>query len=213
MRSVRMHGDVGPARQVEIEAELVPGLIGGDEIRRLERALLELDIADHNLVAVDAALARALHVGDFRHLDLFVAELAGGEEVAVRPAEDDARERALRLQLGEEHELALVGFAAVEDVLVEERADGGVRGARLGGDLLDLLLDRRDDLRIDRIDQLAAVRFRRARPKHVHGAGRDDDRAEHEKRQSEADSNAQATCPRCGRDNRLAVRAKPAETQ
>ena len=50
---------------------------------------------------------------------------------------------ALRLQLGEEHELALVGFAAVEDVLVEERADGGVGGARLRGDLLDLLLHRR----------------------------------------------------------------------
>ncbi len=97
----------------------------------------------------------------------------------------------LRLQLRQEDEFALVGFAAVEDVLIEERADGAVRGAGLRRDLLKLLLHRADDLAIDRLHQRAAGRFRGPRPQEVHGADAERDGADGEEGKGEADADAQ----------------------
>ena len=55
-----------------------------------------------------------------------VAELVGGEERAIRPAECDPRDGRLRLKLRQEHKLALVSLSGVEHVLQEECADSSV---------------------------------------------------------------------------------------
>src|SRR4029077_9301455 len=56
----RVRGDLEPARLVARDAFLVPFLIGDDEIRAFEAALLELNVVDDHLVGVDAPLHHAV---------------------------------------------------------------------------------------------------------------------------------------------------------
>jgi hypothetical protein len=64
-------------------------------------------------------------------------------------------------------------------------------GARIGGDLLDLLLDSADDLHVDRLDEEPAVLLGCPRPERMHGKRAHRDRDEREKREGEADADAQ----------------------
>ena len=63
-----------------------------------------------------------------------VAELVGGEERTIGPAECDPRDGRLRLKLRQEHKLALVSLSGVEHVLQEECADSSVGSASLIND-------------------------------------------------------------------------------
>ncbi len=106
-----------PLRLVRAEPGLEPGLIGNAERGRLEAAVGELDVAGHHVIFIDAALAGMIRQRDLHHLQAAVAELVRGEEGAIGPTEGDPGNRRLRLQLRQEHELALVGLAGVEHVL------------------------------------------------------------------------------------------------
>ena len=177
-------------RLVARDAFLVPFLVGDDEIRAFEAALLELDVADDHLVGVDAPLHHAVDRCDLHHLQAQIAELVRGEEVAVRPAERHPGDARLRLQLREKDEFALVGLARAEDVLHEQGAYRGMRRARLGGDGLEFLPHRGDDLLVDRRRKRLAVGFGGPPPQYVDADGADDDRCENETGDRQANPDA-----------------------
>ena len=100
-----------------LNALFVPFLIGDFVIGVFKPALLEFDVADHDLIVIDSAFDDAVDLADFHHFEAKVAELVGGEKRIVRPAERHPRDARLRLQLRQKDELALVGFARLQHVL------------------------------------------------------------------------------------------------
>ena len=70
----------------------------------------------------------------------------------------------MRLQLRQEYELALVGFAGVEHVLQEQGANGGLGRNRFADDRRHLLADGGHDLLVDGAGELPASGFRRPPP-------------------------------------------------
>ncbi len=91
--------DLEPARFLVRDAFAVPFLIGDNVVGVLESALLELNVADHDLIGVDAAFDCAFAGRDLHHFQAEVAELVCGKEIAVRKAESDPGDARLRLQL------------------------------------------------------------------------------------------------------------------
>ena len=154
----------------------VPFLIGDTVIGVLEPALFELNVADHHLIFVDPPLNHAVNRGDFHHFQAQIAELMRGKKRAVRPAECHPRDARLCLQLRQEDELALIRLACLKNILNKQRADRSMRGARLGGDRVEFLFDRGNDLLVDRRCKCVAVRFRCPPPQYV-----DTDRAHHDR--------------------------------
>ena len=142
-------------------------------------------------IFVDPALAGMIGQRDLHHLEVTVAELVGGEERAVGPAEGDPGDRRLRLQLRQEDELALVGLAGVEHVLQEQRSDGGVGGARFVDDRRHFLANGGDDLLVDGAGELPADRFRRAPPQQARCGGGEQDRRQHQRRDRKTDADRQ----------------------
>ena len=173
-------GDIEPARIFGLDAVAVPILLEDGVGGVLEPAAFELDVAHDGFVLIDPALDLALDQIDFHHLDAGIAELVGGEERIVRPAERDPRNRRLRLQLGQEDEFALVRFAGFKNVLQKQGADRGMRGSRLGGDGGELRGDRRYDLRVDGGGKHPAGCLGRPEPQHVGADRGHDDRSQHQ---------------------------------
>ncbi len=173
-----MSRDVEPARFVGGDGRTKPFLFGHRIVGIFEAPLLELDIADHHLIFVDAPLDDAVDRRDFHHFQRQIAELVRGKERAVRPAERHPGDVRLRLQLGQEDEFALVRLAGLQHVLQEQGANGGVRGARFGGDDGDLLFNRRDDLAVDGVGQRVAVGFGGPPPQQMDADGAHQDRCE-----------------------------------
>src|ERR1700745_3050373 len=95
------------------------------------------------------------------------------------------------LQLCEKDEFALVGFACLEDVLVEQRPYRCMSRAGLGVDRGDLLFDGGNDLPVDGGCEQPTVRFGGAPPKGMDPCSTDKDRS------GEADSDAHALSPGC----------------
>ena len=87
------------ARLVGFDDVPIPFLVGNLVIGVFEAALLEFDIADHDLIFVDAPFDHAVDRRDFHHFQAQVAELMRGKERVVRPAERNPRDARLRLQL------------------------------------------------------------------------------------------------------------------
>src|SRR6516162_11935581 len=101
------------------------------------------------------------------------------------------------LQLCEKDEFALVGFACLEDVLIEQRSYRRMSRAGLGVDRGDLLFDGGDDLSVDGGCEQPTVGFGGAPPKGMDPCSTDKDRSEHEGRYGEADSDAHDLSPGC----------------
>src|SRR5205814_1854438 len=82
-------------RRPEIGAA-IPLLLGDKIFRVLDAAVPELDIAAGIVVLLDLELAILAYL---KHLDAVVAELVGGKERTVRPAERDPGNGGLGLPL------------------------------------------------------------------------------------------------------------------
>jgi len=122
---------------------------------------------------------------------MVVAELVRGEKRAIRPAEGNPGDCRVRLQLRQEHELALVRFAGVEHVLQEQGANGGVSCARFADDRRHLLADGGHDLLVDGAGELPAGGFRRPPPQQARCRSRQQDRRQHQRRHREMDADGQ----------------------
>jgi hypothetical protein len=70
----------------------------------------------------------------------------------------------VRLQLRQEYEFALVGFAGVEHVLQEEGTNGGMSCGSFSDDRRHLLADGGHDLLVDGAGELPAGVLRRSPP-------------------------------------------------
>src|SRR6201987_6118045 len=99
-----------PLWALRLHAGFEPVLIGDTKICRLKAALLEFDVAGDHQIFIDAALTGMVSLGDLHHLKMTIAELVGGEERTIGPAECDPRDGWLRLKLRQEHKLAFVGL-------------------------------------------------------------------------------------------------------
>ena len=88
---------IKPARFIGLHSVPVPFLIGDDVVGIFKPAFLELDIAHHYPILVDAALDRAVDWRDFHHLQSQITEFMRGKKLSIRPAERNPRYVLLRL--------------------------------------------------------------------------------------------------------------------
>src|SRR5579862_1782233 len=103
--------DIEPLRYLGFHTGLEPRLVDDPEIGRYELAIFEFDVSWNDSIFVDPALAHVIGLRYLHHLQPFVAELVSGEKRVVRPAEGDPGDGRMRLQLRQEDEFTLVGFA------------------------------------------------------------------------------------------------------
>ena len=186
----------GPLRSPGLHPVRKPCLVHDAKIRWHKLAGLEFDVARNDRVFVDPALAWMIGQRNFHHFQMAVAELVGGEERTIRPAEGDPGYVGLRLQLRQKDELALVCLAGVEHVLQEEGAYGGLGRNRFADDRRHLLADGGHDLLVDGAGELPAGGFRRAPPQQARCRGGQEDRRQHQRRHRKTDADRQGATGR-----------------
>ena len=109
-------------RQRRPEIGAAEPFLFGDEIFGVFDAVVpEFEVAI--IVIISLAPEFAIRV-DGQELDSIVAELVGGKERAIRPAECDPGNGGLGLKLRQEHEFASLLVANIEHLFSDQRAHG-----------------------------------------------------------------------------------------
>ena len=193
--AARMGSEDRPVFVIGLDSFAKPFLIGDGILAVLDAAAFQPDIVAGIVVLVDLQLAAGHR--DFEHLDAGLAELVPGKERPIRPPERHRRNGRLRLQLRKEHEFTPSGVADIEHFFDEQRTHRRQRRSCLGGDRLQFVAHRGDDLLVNGVGQGLADLLRGAPPQQMHADGADDDRRQDKGRNGAANADAHAKVLTC----------------